>query len=89
MKISQTGPGAVDTPAVIRDSRGKGLLPMQVAVAGEASYRIMGRVSPDGRWQPVRAEDAADFLESISWVPYLRLEVLSGSGTVTLCIGEE
>ena len=87
--LVQSGVGAVENNFAARDSRGKGLLPVQVAVTGTASFRVMGRVSPDAQWKEVRPEASIGFLESISWVPYVRLEVLSGDGTATLWLGEE
>jgi hypothetical protein len=90
IQLQQTGPGAVDTPAAIRDSYGRSLLPVQAAVAGPGVtiFRLMGRISPEARWQEVREAASSDFLEALSWVPYLRLEVLGGEGTVTLTVGE-
>ncbi len=88
MKYQQTGVGAVESGA-IRDSRGKGLLPVQVALTGTATYRLLGRVSPEAQWVELRPAASTDCLEAISWVPYLRLEVTSGDGTATLWIGEE
>ena len=87
--IAQAGPGSVNTASAVRDSKGKSLLPVQAAVTGTASFRLMGRVSPEGRWHEIKAPSSADFLECISWCPYLRLEVLSGDGTVKLWIGEQ
>jgi hypothetical protein len=89
IKISRTGIGTVDHPFAIRDSYGSGLLPVQVDGDGATAFRILGRVESDAPWVEIRAQATADFLEAISWVPFLRLEVVSGTGTVTLWVGEQ
>lgn len=89
MKISQTGVGAATHEGVIRDSNGTGLLPIQVEGDDLTNFRIMGRVSPEAPWVEVKSATSNDFLECISWVPYLQLEIITGPGTINLYIGEK
>jgi len=89
MKFQQTGVGAVETRAAIRDTKGKGLLPVQVSVTGACTYRLQGRISPDAPWITLKDAQADPLLEAFSWVPYMRLEITSGDGTATMWIGEE
>ncbi|MDQ4420058.1 hypothetical protein OOT33_06350 [Sphingobium sp. DEHP117] len=87
MKIAQTGVGFVENLFAVRALHGW-LLPVQVAVEGTATYRILGRVSPEAQWRELRAADTVSCLEAVNWVPYVRLEVLSGDGSATLWLGE-
>lgn len=87
--ITQTGVGAATHTASIRDSDGTGVLPLQAAVTGTATFRVLGRVSPDAPWVELKAAGTAAFLESFSWVPFIQLEVTIGTGTVNLYIGEK
>lgn len=89
IKLTQTGPGAVTHASMVRDTNGKGLLPVQVSVSGAADYRVSGRIAPDLPWIELWPERSAPTLESTSWVPFLQLEVTSGTGTATLWLGEE
>lgn len=87
--LSQTGVGTEDVTQAIRDSQGSALLPIQADGDGVTTFRVLGRISPEAPWVEIKAAATADFLESISWVPYLRLEVTAGAGTVNLYIGEK
>lgn len=89
IKISQTGVGTASHSGSIRDTKGTSILPVQARVTGTATFRILGRVSGDAPWVELKAADTADFLESISWVPFLQLEITSGAGTVDLWIGDK
>lgn len=89
MKISQTGVGTATHDASIRDTYGHALLPIQAHGDGVTTFRVLGRIRPDAPWAEIVAAATADFLQSISWVPFIQLEVTSGAGTVTLWIGEE
>jgi hypothetical protein len=89
MKISRTGVGTATHAASVRDSYGHALLPIQAAGDGLTTFRVRGRVDLNAPWVDVVTANTVDFLQSISWVPYLQLEITSGTGTVTLYIGEE
>jgi len=89
MKITQQGVGSATHTFAIRDSNGTGLLPVQAEVTGSATFRILGRVSPEAPWTELKAAGSTAFLESMAFVPYLQLEVTSGAGTVTLWIAEK
>jgi hypothetical protein len=89
MKISQTGVGVESHPNSIRDSSGTSLLPVQAQGDGATTFRVLGRVSPDAPWVEIIAAGTADFLQAVSWVPYMQLEVTSGTGTVDLWIAEK
>lgn len=88
MKLERTGVGTVENTNAIRDSRGTGLLPLQANGDGTTTFRILGRVAPDAPWVELKAAGTADFLESISWVPYIQLDVTAGATKVELWIGE-
>lgn len=89
MKITRTGVGVATHSAIIRDSQGTGALPIQAAGDGVASFRVVGRASPEAPWVEIIPPGTADLLEAISWVPYVQLEILTGAGTVTLYISEK
>ena len=89
IKLVQVGVGTADNPTGARDSDGTSQLPLQIDVTGTVTYRLLGRVSPEGRWQEMVAPTSADTFKSIAWVPYLRLEVTAGTGTATLWLGEK
>jgi hypothetical protein len=88
MKISRTGVGTASHTASVRDNYGHALLPIQAQANGN-TFRVLGRISPDAPWVEIKAAGTADFLESVSWVPFIQLEVTVGSGTTNLWIGEE
>lgn len=89
LTVTRTGVGTADLPRAVRDSDGSGLLPIQVAGDGATTYRILGRVDPEFRWVELKQPTTADILESVSWVPYIRLEVTAGTGEVRLGVGEK
>lgn len=89
MKITKTGVGTADVPSAIRDTDGTGLLPVQAHGDGVTTFRVLGRVSSEAPWVELVAPATADFLQSVSWVPYLRLEITAGTGTVALYIAEK
>lgn len=88
VKLERTGVGVDDHVGSIRDIQGSGLLPVQALGDGVTTFRVLGKVSPEAPWVELKAEGSADFLEAVSWVPYLRLEVMSGGGTVILWVAE-
>lgn len=87
--LTQTGVGATTHAFAIRDTAGTGLLPLQAAVSGTVTFRVLARVNPAAPWVEIKAAGTVGFLESFSWVPYLQLEVTAGTGTATLYIGEK
>lgn len=89
MKLEQSGVGTAETPSAVRDTNGTGNLPIQAAVSGTATFRILGKVSAEAPWEDVKEPTSAEFLESFSWLPYIQLEVTAGTGTVTIFIGEK
>lgn len=86
--LNRTGVGVVDHPGTVRDSRGTGMLPVQAGGDGTTTFRVLGRVSADAPWVELRGAGNGDFLESMAWVPYLRLEITAGAGSVSVWIGE-
>lgn len=88
MKLEQTGVGTESNAQSIRDSFGSGLIPIQADGDGATTFRLNGRASPDAPWIEIKAAGTADFLESFSWVPFVQLEVTSGSGSVSVWIAE-
>lgn len=89
IKLTRTGVGVATNPAELRDRSGTGSLPIQGQGDGATSYRVTCRVSPDAPWVEVIPPTTADFIEAISWCPYVQLEIVSGTGAVTLYIGED
>jgi hypothetical protein len=89
LELKQAGIGATDTYRDVRDRNGTGLLPMQAGGDGATTFRVLGRVHTNAPWVEIKAAGTADFLECISWVPYVRLEVTAGTGTVRLWLGEQ
>lgn len=89
MKISQTGVGTSTHDASVRDSFGHGLLPVQAHGDGVTTFRVLARIRQDAPWVEIIAAGTADFLQSVSWVPFIQLEVTAGAGEVTLWVGEE
>jgi hypothetical protein len=89
MKISKTGVGTATHAGSVRDSYGHALLPIQGSSDGATTFRVRGKVSPEAPWIDIVTAGTVDFLQSISWVPFIQLEITSGTGTVNLYIGEE
>jgi hypothetical protein len=89
IKLTRSGVGTVDHAGVVRDTNGTGLLPMQAEVTGTATFRVLGKVSPEAPWVELRAANTTAFLESFSYVPFIRLEITTGTGTVNLWIAEQ
>lgn len=89
IKLTRTGVGTADHENTVRDSDGSSLLPIQADGDGATTFKLLGRVSPEAPWVEIKAAGTADFLESFSWVPYVRLEVTAGAGTVSVYIGEK
>lgn len=90
--LTATGVGQVSNPLAVRDLSGSGLLPVQVEISGfsAVTYRILGRVDGSLPWREIRASDTAGFLEAVSYVPFIALDVTSvtGSGTIKLGLAE-
>lgn len=79
MKLTRRLVGTADHVNALRDSRGSGILPLQVEFsAGFAgSYRLLGRVTPEAPWREIKPSQTAGLLEGLSYVPYVRLEILT------------
>jgi len=89
MLITRSGVGTATNTFVIRDSAGVGLLPVQAEVtSGTATFRLLGRCSPSAPWRELKAPQTSGFLESMAMVPFLQLEITSGTGTVSLWVHE-
>jgi hypothetical protein len=89
IKITRTGVGTADHTDSLVDLYGSGLLPVQADGDGSTTFRVLGRVSGEAPWVEIRAAGTADFLEAISWVPFIRLEVTAGTGVVSLWVGAD
>lgn len=89
IKLTQTGVGTADVAFAARDSNGSGQMPLQVDVTGTATFLVLARVSPEASWQELIAPTSGNTLQSVAWVPYVRLEVTAGTGTATLWLGEQ
>lgn len=88
-KITQTGVGTATHAESIVDTDGTGILPVQAAVTGTATFRVLGRTSGEAPWVEIKEPATADWLEAFSWLPFMQLEVTSGSGTVTVWIADK
>lgn len=88
--LERNGVGSVAVDREVYDSTGTGLLPIQAAViSGTPTFRVLGRVSTDAPWVEIVAAGTVGWLNSISWVPFIQLEITSGVGVVKLWIGEK
>lgn len=87
--LEQTGVGTVSVSREVYDSTGTGMLPVQAAVTGVATFKVNGRVASDAPWVEIIPAGSTGSLNSIAWVPYLQLEVTTGAGAVKLWIGEK
>lgn len=91
IKLEVTGAGGAanqdDRP--IYDSTGTGFLPVQIQGDGTTTWRLRARVDPAAPWEEIVSAQTANLIQSISWVPYLQLQVTAGSGKVTCWIGEK
>lgn len=84
--VGRTGP---EYP--IRDIFGTGTTPVQVEVTGTVSYRIVGKCHKNAPWRELRASASAGFLESVTYVPFMAIEIVSktGNGAVDFWIGDQ
>jgi hypothetical protein len=74
----------------IWDNAGTGMLPLQAEITGDAAtFRVLAKATSEAPWREIIAGGDVGFLQSIAWVPFIQLEVLSGAGVVTLYIGEK
>lgn len=89
IKLEQTGVGQKTHDKDIYDSTGTGLLPIQASGDGSTTFRVLARVASDAPWFEIISAQTAPLLQSITWVPYLQLDVTAGTGKVTLWIGEK
>lgn len=89
MKLSQIGVGTESVVDALRNRSGVSLIAVQAAGDGATTFRVNGRVSPDAPWVEVIAPGTADFLQAVSFVPYLQLEITAGTGSVDLWIAEK
>jgi hypothetical protein len=92
MILKQEGVGAADNAASskpIMDSAGTGMLPIQAEIDGAATFRVLAKATSEAPWREIIEAGTAGFLQSIAWVPFIRLEVTAGLGTVTLYVGEK
>lgn len=88
--LERSGVGTISVDREIYDSTGTGMLPLQAAVtSGVASFRVMARVDPGAPWMEIAGESSSGWLNSIAWVPFIQLEIVSGTGTVRLWLGEK
>lgn len=88
--LERNGVGTVAVEREVYDSTGTGLLPIQAAViSGTPTFRVLGRVDAGAPWVEIVAAGTIGWLNSISWVPFLQLEITAGAGVVRLWIGEK
>jgi hypothetical protein len=91
-RITTNVVGLADHAAALRDSHGTGTFPVQVHVPQgvTASYRIMGRVSPELPWTEIVPARSTDLMQSMGPVPYVAIDVISISGgSITMWVGEQ
>lgn len=87
MKITANALGIHEGGAIVRDTAGSGLLAVQLEITGTASARILGRVNPSAPWLELKETSSVDFLEAMSRVPYIALDVTAyTSGEVNLYV---
>lgn len=91
MILTKNGVGAVDNGAArpLLDSAGTGMLPIQAEGDGVTSFRVLGKATSEAPWREIIAQGTASFLQSIAWLPFIRLEIMAGAGKVDLYVGEK
>lgn len=94
MILKKTGIGTSDNELdlpkrPVMDSAGTGMLPIQAEGDGATTFRVLAKATSEAPWREIIAAGTASFLQSIAWVPFVRLEVTAGAGTVTLYLGEK
>lgn len=82
MILFQNAIGKAQNTLSLRDISGSGLLPVQVELDSGVSgtFRIMGRVDPSMPWREIRPATSSGFLEAVSYVPFIQLDVTAISG---------
>lgn len=88
-KLTQTGVGSAQNQNALLDTDGTGILPIQASGDGATTFRVLGKVSKDAPFIEIKGAGTGDFLEGLSWVPFIALEVTAGAGTVDLYIGDK
>lgn len=89
IKMQRTGTGTAVADKVVNDATGTGFLPIQARGDGATQFRVLGRVAEEADWIEVIPVGTASFLQSIAWCPHLALEITSGTGAVTIWVGEK
>ena len=91
-KISASAVGTFPVSFALNDRVGAGNFPVQVEIeaGATATYRILGRVSPEAPWVEVVAPASAGSLQSVNYIPFLALHITSysGAGNINMWIGE-
>lgn len=91
MILTRQGVGTVDNAVgrPIMDAAGMGMLPIQAEVDGAATFRVLAKATSEAPWREIIAAGTNSFFQSMGWVPFLRLEITGGTGTVRLYVGEK
>jgi hypothetical protein len=90
-RIQASVTGIAAHPAVLKDSSGVGTIPIQVYIpAGvTATYRVVGRVSPEAPWVEIRGSLTTGLLEAMQYCPYIALDITAiAGGSIVLWTGD-
>lgn len=85
-KLILSAPGVVSASCNMNGKTGRMLL--QAEVTSAATFRVMQRHSPEMPWLELWSASSAPRFQSLLLVPHIQLEMLSGTGTVTLWVAE-
>ena len=85
MIIAQTGVGVSNGKVFGND---RDFLPMQLVLEAGVSAKINGRVNTAAPWVELVEVQAAGDIFSVSYCPYIQLEVTAGAGKATLYVAE-
>lgn len=91
-RIQAGATGIHAAPYALTDPNGTGTFPVQVYLPEgvTATYRIVGRVSPEAPWVEIRAESSSGMLEAMSYLPYIAVDISAISGgSLVAWVGEQ
>jgi len=80
-QVTRTGVGTVDIRAY---GNRKDFMVLQIDLAAGMTAKVNGKVHLDAPWLEVVETQNADAIFSIGFLPFLQLQVLSGTGVATL-----
>lgn len=86
--LTLVGVGRSEPDVPLLNNRGYGRVPFHAVIEGAATFSVSGRDGPYDDWEPLLEDVSADTVGAMPFKPYLRFEITSGTGRVTLWIAE-